>query len=337
MVNITYLGHACFRLEYGGQSIVLDPYSDDCVPGLGALRTRANYVYCSHGHSDHNFEEAVDLEPCGASDFTVEEFTVDHDPEGGALRGKSTVRVFTFGGIRVAHLGDLGRPLSLQEMDRLRNLDCLMLPVGGFYTIDPVIAKSIADELRPRVVIPMHYRTDCAGYDNIAHIDEFTKLFGSVERLGSSLMLDESTPAQVAVMQPRAMDVAAIAGDFHRGGFNCAQSVLRALGKYTGLDEGTALAVSGGFGGGLRSGEVCGAISGAVMALGLCFPYTDGADRAGKDRIAALAAQCVEACGKACGGVTCRDLLAREGGRGGCGRFIAGCAEIAEKMIIENR
>ncbi|MGN1001479.1 MAG: C-GCAxxG-C-C family (seleno)protein [Oscillospiraceae bacterium] len=336
-VNITYLGHACFRLEYGGQSLVLDPYADNYVPGLGVLRTRANYVYCSHGHKDHCHEASVALEPCGEPRFTVEELVVDHDMEGGALRGKSTVRIFSFGSLRVAHLGDLGRMLTFAEGERLRDLDCLMIPVGGYYTIDPVTAKSIVDWLRPRVVIPMHYRTDTSGYEVIAHINAFTELFDSVERRGSSLTLDESTPARVAVLQPLGMDVSADAVDWHRRGFNCAQSVLCALGKYTGLDERTALAVSGGFGGGLRSGEVCGAISGAVMALGLCSPYTDGGDRESREKIAALARTAVERCGEACGAVTCRELLAREGGKGGCARFIADCAAIAEKMIIENR
>lgn len=336
-VNITYLGHACFRLEYGGQSLVLDPYADNYVPGLGILRTRANYVYCSHGHDDHSHAASVALEPCGEPKFTVEELITDHDPEGGTLRGKSTVRIFTFGSLRVAHLGDLGRMLTFKEGDRLRDLDCLLLPVGGYYTINPVTAKSIVDWLHPRVVIPMHYRTDGSGFGNIAHIDEFTGLFDSVERCGSSLTLDKSTPAQVAVLQPLGLDVAATAGDYHSRGFNCAQSVLCALGRYTGLDERTALAVSGGFGGGLRSGEVCGAISGAVMALGVCFPFTDGADQAGKNRVGELARECVERCGRACGAVTCRDLLAREGGKGGCGGFIADCAKIAEKMILDNR
>ena len=74
----------------------------------------------------------------------------------------------------------------------------------------------------------------------------------------------------------------------HGCGFNCAQSVLAALGSYTGLDEKTALAVSGGFGGGVRCGEICGAASGAVMALGLAFPYSDGEDSVSKTRIAKL-------------------------------------------------
>ncbi len=133
------------------------------------------------------------------------------------------------------------------------------------------------------------------------------------------------------------MDIGKKAQSYHDRGFNCAQSVFCSLGEYTGLDEKTALAVAGGFGGGLKSGEVCGAISGAVMALGLCFPYTDETRPQDKARIYDLAHRCVEECGQKCGKVTCRELLAQAGGTGSCGFYIASCAEIAEKMIRKNK
>lgn len=78
------------------------------------------------------------------------------------------------------------------------------------------------------------------------------------------------------------------ASDIHSKGFNCAQSVLLSLSDLTGLGEKTSLAIAGGFGGGMRAAEVCGAVSGAVMAIGLLFPFTDGEDSGAKDRIAAL-------------------------------------------------
>lgn len=132
------------------------------------------------------------------------------------------------------------------------------------------------------------------------------------------------------------MDIGEKAVSYHKSGFNCAQSVFAACGQYTGMDEKIALSVSCGFGGGLRSGEVCGAISGAVMALGMVFPYNESGDQAAKDKIAALAKQCVASCKEKCGAVTCRDLLALEG-KQGCNRFIKECAEIAEEMIKNNQ
>ena len=87
---------------------------------------------------------------------------------------------------------------------------------------------------------------------------------------------------------------------FHQMGCNCAQSVLASVGKYTGLDQDTALSVAAGFGGGVRSGEVCGAISGAVMALGLL--------QEDKRAVAVLAHDCVEAFRKQYGCVRCLEL-----------------------------
>ena len=86
------------------------------------------------------------------------------------------------------------------------------------------------------------------------------------------------------------MDVKKLATEYHEKGFNCAQSVLCACGEYTGLDEKTALAVSGGFGGGLRCGEVCGAVSGAVMVMGMCCQYNNASDAETKEKIAELTA-----------------------------------------------
>lgn len=78
------------------------------------------------------------------------------------------------------------------------------------------------------------------------------------------------------------------ASEIHELGFNCAQSVLLSLSEFTGLDEKTSLAIGGGFGGGMRAAEVCGAVSGAVMAFGIVFPFTDGKDTAAKDKIAGI-------------------------------------------------
>lgn len=86
----------------------------------------------------------------------------------------------------------------------------------------------------------------------------------------------------------------------HQQGCNCAQSVLSACGKYTGLDQNTAMSIAAGFGGGVRSGEICGAISGAVMAIGLI--------EQDKRRVAALAKQCVDSFREKFGCVRCMEL-----------------------------
>ncbi len=116
----------------------------------------------------------------------------------------------------------------------------------------------------------------------------------------------------------------------HAEGFNCAQCVLCACGKYTGLERETALAVAGGFGGGVRCGEICGAISGAVMALGVAAPLVDGSDREAGMRIASLTKQCTGAFREKYGMLRCLELK-REGVS--CDELIAFGAETVQKLL----
>lgn len=109
-MKLTWLGHACFLLEADGYRIVTDPYTG--VPGYPSLSVSAHAVFCSHGHFDHNAVDCVTLLPHRDSPFTVREIASFHDDRGGTLRGGNTIRVFTADGISVAHLGDLGHPLS---------------------------------------------------------------------------------------------------------------------------------------------------------------------------------------------------------------------------------
>ncbi len=198
-VTITYLGHACFSMTYEGYRTIIDPYRDNCVPGLPPLQEQANAVFCSHGHNDHNGAEAVTLLP-GKAPYTLEELQTDHDDQGGALRGSNTVRIFRCGSLRVAHMGDIGRPLTASECEALRGVDCMMVPVGGFFTIDAAQAKAMADAVQPRVVIPMHFRTGTSGYDVIAPVEDFLKLYPSYET-GTVLELTNETPAQVLLLR----------------------------------------------------------------------------------------------------------------------------------------
>ncbi len=129
------------------------------------------------------------------------------------------------------------------------------------------------------------------------------------------------------------MDIGQKALNYHANGFNCAQSVFAACCEYTGMDEKTALALSAGFGGGARSGELCGAIAGAVMAEGLVFPFDDGQDTEAKDRIAAIAKRCVGIAREKYSYVRCADLK----GNINCSEIIAFMAETAEDIIEKEK
>ena len=116
----------------------------------------------------------------------------------------------------------------------------------------------------------------------------------------------------------------------HGCGYNCAQSVFCACGKYTGLDDKSSLAISAGFGGGVRSGEICGAISGAVMALGYLKAHEDPSAPAVKQEVAALARDCVDSFRGQYGCVRCEEL--KQAGVN-CGELIEFCAQYVEDQI----
>jgi len=203
-MKITWLGHSCFKIESKGYSIVLDPYQDSSVPGYKPVRETADQVLCSHDHKDHGAVESVTLRKGGTSPFTVETIATWHDDQQGTLRGSDTIHILDDGQCRVAHLGDLGCELNSEQKDKLRGLTALLIPVGGFYTIDAAQAGRLADELSPTVVIPMHYRGESFGYDVIGPLERFTALRDDVvEYPGSELELTPNMAKQTAVLKPR--------------------------------------------------------------------------------------------------------------------------------------
>mgnify|MGYP000878371737 CR=1 FL=1 len=158
-MKLTWLGHSCFKMESNGYTIILDPYEDGYVPGLAPVRETADAVFCSHEHSDHNGRETVTLKQDGVlSPFTITEIHTWHDDARGTKRGSNCIRIFNDGTYHVAHLGDLGCELESEQIEALKGLDAVMIPVGGFYTIDAKQAKALIDQIQPRVTLPMHYR-----------------------------------------------------------------------------------------------------------------------------------------------------------------------------------
>lgn len=203
-MKLTWLGHSCFKVESEGYSIILDPYAEGSVPGYRPVRETADRVLCSHGHKDHGAVECVTLRQGGTSPFTVETIETWHDDQQGALRGSDIIHILDDGQCRVAHLGDLGCELTAEQKDKLRGLTALLIPVGGYYTIDAAQASALADELSPTVVIPMHYRGAGFGYDVIGPLADFTALRNDgKEYPGSALELTTKVEKQTAVLKPQ--------------------------------------------------------------------------------------------------------------------------------------
>ena len=164
---IRHIGHAEFLMETEkGMRIVTDPYDEGC--GYSVQRIKADAALVSHGHHDHNAVDnlegvttVIDREgeytPApGVRVTAVKSF---HDDQKGSKRGETLLFLIETEGLRVVHLGDLGCMPDEDQMKLLAKPDVLMIPVGGFYTIDGKTARRVAEKLHPRVTLPMHYKT----------------------------------------------------------------------------------------------------------------------------------------------------------------------------------
>jgi L-ascorbate metabolism protein UlaG (beta-lactamase superfamily) len=203
-VKITYFGHAFFLLESDdGPAIALDPF-DDSV-GYRVPKVRADIVLASHEHFDHGNVAAVQGKPQalvgrkGVGDHTIAGVPIrgvatrHYDDPAGAARGENTMFVFELDGVRLCHVGDLGHPLDAKTAGQLGRVDLLMLPIGGFYTLDVGKVDSVVDRLTPRVVIPMHYRTPASRLDKIATKDTWLKGKVGVVEKPSTAQVDAGT------------------------------------------------------------------------------------------------------------------------------------------------
>lgn len=193
-MRLTWYGHSCFLLETDSGSVVLDPYAPGSVPGLTLPPLEADAVICSHDHRDHGYAQGVRLsgrEP-GFGLLRLETF---HDGLGGAKRGGNLITLIDAEGLRLLHLGDLGHELDAGQVAALGRVDVLLVPVGGFYTIDAAQAAATVRALRPRVTVPMHYCGEGFGYGEIAPAEDFLALCDNVRRLDANT-LELSAPCE---------------------------------------------------------------------------------------------------------------------------------------------
>jgi L-ascorbate metabolism protein UlaG (beta-lactamase superfamily) len=165
-MELTWYGHSCFRLrERGGPTIITDPYDDSI--GYTLPRLRADIVTVSHDHGDHNHIRGLRGDPkvlASPGEYEVRDIFITgiptfHDSKQGKERGRNVVFTFDFDGLCVCHLGDLGHMLDQSQAEALGNVDVLLIPVGGVYTIAAAAAAEVVSLLEPRVVVPMHYKT----------------------------------------------------------------------------------------------------------------------------------------------------------------------------------
>ena len=194
---IQHIGHSEFLLTLeSGFRIVTDPY--DTSTGYPVQEIEADGVLVSHHHHDHDAVDNISGHPqiidyAGVHTFApgirATGILSDHDNAGGSKRGKNLIFLLEAEGLRIVHLGDLGCPLDLSQLEALGDVDLLMIPVGGFYTIDAAQAMEVIHQLDPRIILPMHYKTEYNADWPIAPVDDFISLFdsSSVLRGGQAL------------------------------------------------------------------------------------------------------------------------------------------------------
>jgi L-ascorbate metabolism protein UlaG (beta-lactamase superfamily) len=161
-LDVTWLGHGCFRLRGRGAAVVTDPYPPSI--GLKLQRLDADLVTVSHEHENHNYTQVVreayeihgpgEYEVAGISVIGVPTF---HDSEKGQKYGRNTVYLIEIDDVRICHLGDLGHKLGDAEAEAVSSPDVLLVPVGGHTSINAAEAAEVVRQLEPRFVVPMHY------------------------------------------------------------------------------------------------------------------------------------------------------------------------------------
>lgn len=168
-MEIYPLGHSSFRIRGKTATVVTDPY-DPAMLGLKFPKIdQVDIVTISHHHDDH--DKVGDLSGFvvdGPGEYEIKGVTVVgvatfHDDKGGADRGKNVVYKMTIDDVRVCHLGDLGHKLTDEQLDTIGDVDILLIPVGGKYTIDSKMAAQVVAQVEPLIVVPMHYDAMPAG------------------------------------------------------------------------------------------------------------------------------------------------------------------------------
>ena len=187
-MEITYLGHSCFKLKSkSGLVLYTDPYKEKVV-GLKLAKDVADIVTISHEHEDHNDREVITGAINREKTFFIDkegEYEIAgvliavlktyHDKKEGEERGKNLVTSIVMDGLNVVHLGDLGHKLSANQIEKLGEVHVLMIPVGGKYTLDLDDVVDLIKEIQPYYVIPMHYKVPGmeAEFEGVDSLDKF--------------------------------------------------------------------------------------------------------------------------------------------------------------------
>ena len=191
-MKIKWLGHSCFLIESErGIKIITDPFDETL--GYKLPRIKANIVTVSHEHFDHNYVRGIKGRPVVFKGLVSREshkmefkgISSYHDSVYGGQRGPNTIFVIKADGLTLCHLGDLGHILNTDKLAEIGKVDILFIPVGGLYTINSSQATQIIEAIKPKITVPMHYKTDAIKF-SIDPVEVFLSNKNNVQRLESS-------------------------------------------------------------------------------------------------------------------------------------------------------
>jgi L-ascorbate metabolism protein UlaG (beta-lactamase superfamily) len=212
-MDVTWLGHGCFRLRGRNAAVVTDPYPP--AIGLKLARMDADLVTVSHDHENHSYTQVVrdgayeihgpgEYEVAGVSVVGVPTF---HDAEKGTKHGRNTVYLIEIDDVRICHLGDLGHKLEDAEAEAVASPDVLLVPVGGRTSMNAAQAAEVVRQLEPRFVVPMHYAIPGLKLE-LDPIDRFLKEMGvTAGEPQPKLAVQKSSgdyDTKVVVLEPKA-------------------------------------------------------------------------------------------------------------------------------------
>ena len=207
-MKIKWYGHAAFLITSDQDTkIIIDPYEPGGFGGqlsYGKIKDQADFVITTHDHADHNYTKDLPGNPQivkGSGHKMVKGISIKgistyHDPSKGSERGTNTIFTLKIDNIQCCHLGDLGHSLSDKELAEIGQVDILLIPVGGFFTIDPKEATLVAEQIKPKILIPMHFKTEKCGFP-ISAVDDFLKGKKNIKRpKASETTFDKATLPQ---------------------------------------------------------------------------------------------------------------------------------------------
>ncbi len=185
-MEVTYLGHAAFLLKHKEVKLVCDPFEGEV--GFKLPKVEANIVTISHDHFDHNAAGLISGEPRvinGPGEYEVKGVTILgvaswHDNKLGAEKGPNTIYSIRMDEVNLCHLGDLGHTLSDEQVSLLGEVDVLMVPTGGVFSLDPETAWKVVEQINPYIIIPMHFKTKdhSANFGKRSPVEDFVKVSG---------------------------------------------------------------------------------------------------------------------------------------------------------------